>query len=171
MKIISRKEAMERGLKRYFTGNPCKRGHVDERVVSGRRCGICSRMNEARDNLKKKERRREAAAMAPERICKFCGSYYKAANLHHRFYCSVRCKEKFKTLRRKGTGAWRRQPSQQRAYRRAYLSFGPQNPTGEAQWLRKNVAQLRAVKRLLRRPHEASQLLKEASKLGLNLAN
>jgi hypothetical protein len=28
--IISCKEAKARGLKRYFTGKPCKRGHIAE---------------------------------------------------------------------------------------------------------------------------------------------
>jgi len=33
--IITRKEARAKGLKRYFTGKPCKHGHVAERFVSG----------------------------------------------------------------------------------------------------------------------------------------
>lgn len=39
--IISRAEAKEKMLKRYFTGIPCKHGHVDERLVSGSRCVTC----------------------------------------------------------------------------------------------------------------------------------
>ena len=35
MKIISRKEALEQGLKRYFTGKPCKNGHVASRTLNG----------------------------------------------------------------------------------------------------------------------------------------
>ena len=31
MDIITRAEALERGLTRYFTGQACKRGHVSER--------------------------------------------------------------------------------------------------------------------------------------------
>ena len=42
MKIISRKEAKAQGLKRYFTGKPCKYGHVAERTVSSRECLKCS---------------------------------------------------------------------------------------------------------------------------------
>lgn len=41
--IISCKEAVERGLKRYFTGDPCKYGHVSERRVQKRRCIQCER--------------------------------------------------------------------------------------------------------------------------------
>lgn len=33
--IISRAEAKALGLKRYFTGNPCKHGHVAIRLVAG----------------------------------------------------------------------------------------------------------------------------------------
>lgn len=41
MKIISRKEAKQKGMKRYFTGNPCRKGHVSERLVSTRLCREC----------------------------------------------------------------------------------------------------------------------------------
>ncbi len=41
MKIISRAEAKQQGLKRYFTGKPCKRGHVCERYVNDCQCYQC----------------------------------------------------------------------------------------------------------------------------------
>lgn len=37
-KIITKKEAKALGLKRYFTGVPCKKGHVSERSISGHCC-------------------------------------------------------------------------------------------------------------------------------------
>ena len=43
MKIISRKEALEQGLKRYFTGKTCKHGHVSERYIKGS-CCECSKL-------------------------------------------------------------------------------------------------------------------------------
>jgi hypothetical protein len=42
--IITRAEAKTRGLKRYFTGKPCKRGHVVERRVSSSGCPECTRI-------------------------------------------------------------------------------------------------------------------------------
>ncbi len=42
MKIISRREAKELGLKRYFTDKECKHGHVNERLVSNGDCVTCS---------------------------------------------------------------------------------------------------------------------------------
>lgn len=42
MNKISRKDAKTQGLKRYYTGKPCLRGHVSERYVSGGRCYTCN---------------------------------------------------------------------------------------------------------------------------------
>ena len=41
MEIITRDEAKARGLKRYFTGKPCKHGHVALRFTSGGNCARC----------------------------------------------------------------------------------------------------------------------------------
>lgn len=41
MNIISRKEAISQGLKFYFTGKSCKRGHVAERYTSNCGCLAC----------------------------------------------------------------------------------------------------------------------------------
>jgi 5-methylcytosine-specific restriction endonuclease McrA len=42
VETISRDEARERGLKRFFTGEPCKHGHIAERYVSNRHCAACA---------------------------------------------------------------------------------------------------------------------------------
>ena len=41
MEIITRAEAKQKGLKFYFTGKPCKRGHISESRVSGSDCLMC----------------------------------------------------------------------------------------------------------------------------------
>lgn len=41
--IITRKEAKERGLKRYFTGEPCCREHVAGRKVNNAHCVECNK--------------------------------------------------------------------------------------------------------------------------------
>lgn len=46
LEIISRKNAMALGLKRYFTGRPCKSGRLEERDISGT-CIECNRVNKA----------------------------------------------------------------------------------------------------------------------------
>jgi 5-methylcytosine-specific restriction endonuclease McrA len=41
MDIISRSDAKAAGLKRFFTGIPCIRGHIAERYVSVGSCALC----------------------------------------------------------------------------------------------------------------------------------
>lgn len=50
--IVTRAEAKEKGLKRYFTGAACKHGHVSERATSNATCLDC-------DDIKKKEWQRQ----------------------------------------------------------------------------------------------------------------
>lgn len=45
MNKISRKQAKELGLKKYYTGSPCKHGHVAQRYVNGFKCTICANMD------------------------------------------------------------------------------------------------------------------------------
>ena len=42
MDVCSRSDAKKQGKTRYFTGNPCKHGHVVERLVSSNECVICN---------------------------------------------------------------------------------------------------------------------------------
>ena len=55
--IISRKDAKALGLKRYFTGKPCKYGHVAQRFADNKSCVECvKRYTKKRDST---PRRRE----------------------------------------------------------------------------------------------------------------
>ena len=56
--IITRKEAKALGLKRYFTGKPCKHGHVCERQVSSKGCVECE--SHRNNSGERRERRRES---------------------------------------------------------------------------------------------------------------
>lgn len=40
--IITRKHARSNGLPKYFTGKPCKRGHISERFTSCKKCLQCN---------------------------------------------------------------------------------------------------------------------------------
>jgi hypothetical protein len=48
MEVISRDDAIRRGLKRYFTGKPCKYDHIAERLISERKCMECARIRKTR---------------------------------------------------------------------------------------------------------------------------
>ena len=41
MNIITKKDALAKKMKYYFTGKPCKHGHVSERMVKGGACKQC----------------------------------------------------------------------------------------------------------------------------------
>lgn len=92
---ITRKTATAQGLKRYFTGKPCPRGHVAERLVSGRRCLECSRERDKGRYAKNPEKERERSLLsgwkrnkypAPTRprpdACEMCGGPATARRLH-----------------------------------------------------------------------------------------
>ncbi len=58
MKISTRKEAIENGDVKYFTGKPCKRGHVSERYTSTYQCCECHTRKEKLMYEKKVETRK-----------------------------------------------------------------------------------------------------------------
>ena len=54
--LISRKEAKAKGLNHYYTGEPCKRGHKDKRLVSTCVCISCNYVTNQKwkeDNLER----------------------------------------------------------------------------------------------------------------------
>jgi 5-methylcytosine-specific restriction endonuclease McrA len=58
--LVSRTEARARGLKRYFTGEPCPQGHVCERMVANADCIECMRARNGRRYRDNSEYRRRA---------------------------------------------------------------------------------------------------------------
>lgn len=59
MMLISRQEAKEQGLNKYFTGKPCKRGHIAERTVGCRSCLGCKKARMRLDYWASPEKHRE----------------------------------------------------------------------------------------------------------------
>lgn len=65
--IVTRLDAKASGKKRYFTGDPCKHGHIAERFVSTTACVSCDReaskkyANSNREVMRIKQRARYAA--------------------------------------------------------------------------------------------------------------
>ncbi len=66
LQVISRADAMALGLKRYFTGEPCKRGHVAARLVNDCGCVECANYTK-RCNPKRRERDRKYNTQNRER--------------------------------------------------------------------------------------------------------
>lgn len=70
MDIISRQDAKLQGLTRYFTGKPCKHGHVAERDVNNSGCAEC-------DRLRWVGKRRKYIAKHPEKVKASKKRYYE----------------------------------------------------------------------------------------------
>ena len=47
--FLSRKQAQEQGTKWYYTGKPCKHGHISDRQVVNQRCRMCGAMKNAQN--------------------------------------------------------------------------------------------------------------------------
>lgn len=73
MEIISRQEAKARGLVRYFTGIPCKNGHIAERYTKKSTCVVC-----------KLEANRATAAADPEAAKAYFRAHYVANRERYR---------------------------------------------------------------------------------------
>lgn len=75
----SRAEAKELGMKRYFTGKPCKHGHVDERHTSSGQCIACARSSQRKSYpnraSKLKMYQAEYRAANPEQIKAYAKSW------------------------------------------------------------------------------------------------
>jgi len=82
--VVARSEAKQKGLKQYFTGKPCSKGHISNRLVSSKGCKECQRETDrgryASDPEKYKTKSREQGRKnlptptrpCPE-VCELCG--------------------------------------------------------------------------------------------------
>lgn len=129
MKIVSRKEAKVAGLKRYFTGKPCRNGHVAERYVCHSVCVLCSSARCAAHYRKNPDKiRAQSAAWQRDNPDK--------AREHKNSWARANPDK---------TGAWKRaNPDKERARKAAWQRANPDN-------MRVRVARRRS-KKLLRTP-------------------
>lgn len=80
---ITREEAKQIGQKWYFTGEPCKNGHIDKRYVSSDICYMCKRNQNKKQN---KENRKITLK------CKNCKNEFNVPTWEkNREYCSKKC--------------------------------------------------------------------------------
>lgn len=71
--LVNRNEAIEKGFKRYFTGVPCKHGHISERYTSkNQRAGQCVSCSVAKKESKEAERIAAIGRPRPS-ACDICG--------------------------------------------------------------------------------------------------
>lgn len=82
MEIISRKQAKELGLKYYFTGKPCKHGHITERLTCNGDCVECRRdrvKSHYKDNKEKSaQRTKKWRELNKDKVKTYNTEYYKS---------------------------------------------------------------------------------------------
>lgn len=59
MPLLSRKDAKSKSIKRYFTGKPCKKGHIAERQTVNGTCMECHRIKFAKHYKENSDARRK----------------------------------------------------------------------------------------------------------------
>lgn len=59
MNLITKQEAKEKGLIFYFTGKPCKHGHISQRLVKGGSCKECRKLQGEKIRNKDREKYNE----------------------------------------------------------------------------------------------------------------
>lgn len=128
MEIITINKAREQNLLRYFTGSPCKRGHIAERSTANKTCLVCKRDKERlRRNAKHLSRRteyrdyegpivtrREAKELGISRY--FTGKRCKHGHLEQRRTATKRCMECDRQAQRKWKAALPKKTIEQRCY-------------------------------------------------------
>lgn len=80
--LLSRADAVAAGLKRYFTGKPCKNAHISQRKVHNRHCVQCANEEAVATRIAEPARVRERDAAwrraNPERMAVNGKRYYDA---------------------------------------------------------------------------------------------
>ena len=110
MDIISRKNAKQNELTKYFTGKPCKYNHISERATRNGECLVCAsiRLNEWRKNNpeKKAQHRKKHKKLHLEREKE---SYKK-------WLQNPENKEKHRILKNKATSVWAKNNREKRNF-------------------------------------------------------
>lgn len=90
MKIISKKQAKKLELKRYFTGLPCKNGHISERTVVSSNCVECAAIHVRSKEYKQKAKEKIKTPLQKEKR----KIQSKAYHLKNREKCLIKMKER-----------------------------------------------------------------------------
>lgn len=93
MDVIGFNEAKKEGLKFYFNGKHCPRGHLSERYTSSRACVICSKENDFKSRSKRKEYWQKWQAENKDKTRAACQKYNEKHREKRREYDRERRKD------------------------------------------------------------------------------
>jgi hypothetical protein len=105
--VVSRADAKAIGLSKYFTGEPCLRGHISTRNTKSGRCHACSQEDKKNNREAVNEWQREYRRRDPEKANER-DTAWRARNLER--------------AREVGRNSYRRNADARREYARAYHS-------------------------------------------------
>ena len=155
--IISRKEAKALGLKRYFTGKPCKHGHLSERSIDNG-CLECVRLkSKRRYTPKPKTKSPRQIAIENGETTYFTGKPCKHGHVCPRWTSNCICVECHKPRAVSFHNRWR--PANRHKIAGYNLTWKANNPDYDSQRYKLNPASFkqRATqrKRLLKEQYES----------------
>lgn len=114
-KIISKKEAKQKGLKRYFTNKICKYNHVAERLCSNNSCVICSKIKYddwRKENPEKSKHFSESWKLNNYEKNRLTAKNWNLKNRNHKLYLN----SKRRSLKLKATAKWANQEKIKKIY-------------------------------------------------------
>lgn len=118
MTPVSRKDAREAGAAHYFTGMPCKNGHLALRWVSNSTCLACHREINARNRAADPDRDRRYYS-ANKAACAARNAKWKAQNRERAAELTRKSNLRCKEARRANSDDWKRRNPERVALRRA----------------------------------------------------
>lgn len=126
--IVTREQAQELGLTRYRTGDPCRAGHLDERMVSNRTCCSCLRQKTAKRKSRQENRERMNARRRLNRVLN-----PEPAKIRRReYYAKNRGKLAARMRQYRKTNAERVRTSKAKTYKKTYDKILARNHTRRA---------------------------------------
>lgn len=122
MNIISRQEAIANNLTRYFTGSPCPRGHIAERLVSNRSCTECARAYGLSEEYKARNRLRKKSEEQKQKDRENSSRYHKQNRERILEEMRVRNAEYYATHKKQILSSVKNYVSENKEWRRAYAT-------------------------------------------------
>lgn len=127
--IITKEDARNQGLKHYYTGKPCKRGHYDYKLVSNNCCCSCARemsANWRKNNPERyKEIRRKSHYKNSDKEAEYAKEYGQRPEVKERV--RTRAREAYQQdpefFREKGRKFREENPQLEKSYRKKHYDL------------------------------------------------
>jgi 5-methylcytosine-specific restriction endonuclease McrA len=89
--IITRAEARAKGLKRYFSGEPCGNGHIAERFVCNSMCCECGKLRQRTESWSGRKTGLRDQAIESDQVTYFTGRPCSRGHISSRYVANKTC--------------------------------------------------------------------------------